>query len=118
MHNDAQPLFNEPFRCILPLSQGLDILWTVDPRHRSQARFALGYLLSCFQFFKAWAEAFASARVFCLLASLNRSLFADEVCERSAPAHRNWGDQPDSHRHKRLHGAGCCCYIMITIKIG
>src|SRR5580704_12421128 len=20
-------------------------------------------------------------------------------------AHRNWGDQPDSHRHKRLHGA-------------
>jgi len=24
---------------------------------------------------------------------------------RSSSAHRNWGDQPDSHRHKRLHGA-------------
>src|SRR6266550_6738044 len=24
---------------------------------------------------------------------------------RSTSAHRNWGDQPDSHRHKRLHGA-------------
>ena len=29
----------------------------------------------------------------------------------------NWGDQPDSHRHSRLHGAGCCCYIMITIRL-
>ena len=23
----------------------------------------------------------------------------------NSSAHRNWGDQPDSHRHKRLHGA-------------
>jgi len=25
--------------------------------------------------------------------------------KRSTSAHRNWGDQPDSHRNKRLHGA-------------
>lgn len=37
--------------------------------------------------------------------------------KRSTAAHRNWGDQPDSHRHSRLHGAGCCCYIMITNKL-
>ena len=24
---------------------------------------------------------------------------------QQSAAHRNWGDQPDSHRHKRLHGA-------------
>ena len=24
---------------------------------------------------------------------------------QQSSAHRNWGDQPDSHRHKRLHGA-------------
>ncbi len=24
---------------------------------------------------------------------------------RSSSAHRNWGDQPDSHRHERRHGA-------------
>ena len=25
--------------------------------------------------------------------------------KRSTSAHRNWGDQPDLHRHKRRHGA-------------
>ncbi len=39
------------------------------------------------------------------------------VDKRSTSAHRNWGDQPDSHRHSRLHGAGCCCYIMITMEL-
>ena len=35
---------------------------------------------------------------------------------RSSSAHRNWGDQPDSHRHKRLHKAPCYSYIMVTRK--
>ena len=30
-------------------------------------------------------------------------------------AHRNWGDQPDLHRHGRRHRARCYCYIMVTI---
>ena len=34
---------------------------------------------------------------------------------RSTSAHLNWGDQPDSHRHKRRHRALCCCYIMVTM---
>ena len=33
----------------------------------------------------------------------NRFLVSGDNPQRAA--HRNWGDQPDSHRHERLHGA-------------
>jgi hypothetical protein len=36
---------------VLPLFQGLEILWTVDPGRRSLSRFAPGYYLSSFQHF-------------------------------------------------------------------
>jgi hypothetical protein len=38
------------------------------------------------------------------LSQLSYPLLMVEDNQQSS-AHRNWGDQPDSHRHKRLHGA-------------
>ena len=37
------------------------------------------------------------------LKTLRPPILAED--NRSTSAHLNWGDQPDSHRHKRLHGA-------------